>query len=120
MPGLLDGAVALLDRRRLTSVWVPLAAFLAAVAGVVAAGAGWGTTMPWWNGLAADTPVMVAVDVSLPGERLIRGRLSALAFLVEAVSDEAPTVLLIGEAVGRGGEPSADASIARRPAVSRP
>lgn len=61
MPGLLDGAVALLDRRRLTSVWVPLAAFLAAVAGVVAAGAGWGTTMLWWNGLAADTRVLLGL-----------------------------------------------------------
>ncbi|MEE4452152.1 uroporphyrinogen-III C-methyltransferase [Novosphingobium resinovorum] len=47
-----------------------------------------------------DTPVMVAVDVSLPGERLIRGRLSALPFLVAAVSDGDPTLLLIGEAVG--------------------
>ncbi len=46
-----------------------------------------------------DTPVLVAVDVSLPTERLIRGRLSALAFLVETVSDDDPTLLLIGEAV---------------------
>ncbi|WP_380876159.1 uroporphyrin-III C-methyltransferase [Sphingomonas sp. DBB INV C78] len=53
-------------------------------------------------GRAADTPVMVAVDVSLPSERLIRGRLDALAFLVETVSDDDPTLLLIGEAVGRG------------------
>ncbi|MFC0204415.1 uroporphyrinogen-III C-methyltransferase [Novosphingobium soli] len=46
-----------------------------------------------------DTPVMVAVNVSLPGERLIRGRLSALSFLVAAISDDDPTLLLIGEAV---------------------
>ncbi len=46
-----------------------------------------------------DTPVMVAVNVSLPGERLIRGKLSALAFLVATISDEDPTLLLIGEAV---------------------
>lgn len=46
-----------------------------------------------------DTPVMVAVNVSLPTERLIRGKLSALAFLVQAVSDKEPTLLLIGEAV---------------------
>jgi len=50
-------------------------------------------------GADPDTPVMVAVDVSLPGERLIRGRLSALAFLVAAVSDDDPTLLLIGEAI---------------------
>jgi uroporphyrin-III C-methyltransferase len=46
-----------------------------------------------------DTPVMVAVNVSLPGERLIRGKLSALAFLVATISDDDPTLLLIGEAV---------------------
>jgi uroporphyrin-III C-methyltransferase len=46
-----------------------------------------------------DTPVMVAVNVSLPNERLIRGKLSALAFLVATISDEDPTLLLIGEAV---------------------
>lgn len=46
-----------------------------------------------------DTPVMIAVDVSLPSERLIRGKLSALAFLVRTISDDDPTLLLIGEAV---------------------
>ncbi|MEV5023973.1 uroporphyrinogen-III C-methyltransferase [Sphingobium sp. LMA1-1-1.1] len=46
-----------------------------------------------------ETPVMVAVNVSLPTERLIRGKLSALAFLVRTISDEDPTLLLIGEAV---------------------
>ncbi|WHO38593.1 uroporphyrinogen-III C-methyltransferase [Sphingobium sp. AP49] len=46
-----------------------------------------------------DTPVLVAVNVSLPNERLIRGKLGALAFLVRAISDEDPTLLLIGEAV---------------------
>lgn len=46
-----------------------------------------------------DTPVMVAVNVSLPGERLICGKLFALAFLVATISDDDPTLLLIGEAV---------------------
>ncbi|MFK4871870.1 uroporphyrinogen-III C-methyltransferase [Novosphingobium sp. ZW T3_23] len=46
-----------------------------------------------------DTPVMIAVNVSLPNERLIRGKLSALAFLVATISDDDPTLLLIGEAV---------------------
>ena len=46
-----------------------------------------------------ETPVMVAVNVSLPSERLIRGKLSALAFLVATISDEDPTLLLIGEVV---------------------
>ncbi len=49
-----------------------------------------------------ETPVMIAVNVSLPSERLIHGKLSALAFLVQAISDDDPTVLLIGEAVQAG------------------
>jgi uroporphyrin-III C-methyltransferase len=52
-------------------------------------------------GKAADTPVMVAVNVSLPTERLIRGRLSSLVFLVRTISDDDPTLLLIGEAVAQ-------------------
>jgi uroporphyrin-III C-methyltransferase len=50
-------------------------------------------------GKPADTPVLIAVNVSLPNERLIRGVLSALAFLVETISDDDPTLLLIGDAV---------------------
>jgi uroporphyrin-III C-methyltransferase len=50
-------------------------------------------------GRAPDTPVMVAVNVSLPDERLIRGTLATLGFLVQAISDDDPTLLLIGEAV---------------------
>jgi uroporphyrin-III C-methyltransferase len=50
-------------------------------------------------GRAADTPVMVAVNVSLPTERIIRGRLSALAFLVDTIGDSDPALLIIGEAV---------------------
>lgn len=50
-------------------------------------------------GRAPDTSVLVAVNVSLPTERIIRGRLSALSFLVETISDDDPTLLLIGEAI---------------------
>jgi len=50
-------------------------------------------------GRAPDTAVMVAVNISLPDERIVRGRLSALAFLVETISDSDPSLLLIGEAV---------------------
>jgi uroporphyrin-III C-methyltransferase len=49
-----------------------------------------------------ETPVMIAVNVSLPNERLIHGRLSSLAFLVQAISDDDPTLLIIGEAVRAG------------------
>lgn len=54
-------------------------------------------------GRAPDTPVMVAVNVSLPTERILRGRLSALAFLVETISDSDPSLLLIGEAIAGSG-----------------
>ncbi|MCW6537621.1 uroporphyrinogen-III C-methyltransferase [Sphingomonas lycopersici] len=50
-------------------------------------------------GMASDTPVVIAVNVSLPSERLIRGRLDALAFLVETIGKRDPAVLLIGNAV---------------------
>ncbi|MCP3735775.1 uroporphyrinogen-III C-methyltransferase [Sphingomonas sp. RP10(2022)] len=63
-------------------------------------------------GMAPDTPVMVAVNVSLPTERLIRGRLDALAFLVAAIGERDPALLLIGEAVGQ--RPSIGAPERRR------
>jgi len=50
-------------------------------------------------GCDPSTPVMVAVNVSLPDERLLRGRLDALAFLVRTVGQDDPTLLLIGDAV---------------------
>jgi uroporphyrin-III C-methyltransferase len=52
------------------------------------------------GGRRPDTPVMVAVNVSLSSERLIRGTLASLPFLVRTISDDDPTLLLIGEAVG--------------------
>jgi uroporphyrin-III C-methyltransferase len=45
------------------------------------------------------TPVMVAVNVSRPDERLLRGRLDALSFLVRTIGMDDPTLLLIGSAV---------------------
>ncbi len=50
-------------------------------------------------GLTPDTPVVVAVNVSLPSERLIHGRLDALSFLVRTIGDRDPALLLIGPAM---------------------
>ncbi len=50
-------------------------------------------------GREPDTPVLVVVNASLPTERIIRGRLSSLAFLVEAISAHDPAMLIVGEAV---------------------
>ena len=67
-------------------------------------------------GRSPDTPVLIAVNVSLPTERLIRGKLSALPFLTRAISDDDPTLLLIGEAIaattGVGGQRVAAAQTA--------
>jgi len=49
-------------------------------------------------GRSGATPAIVAVNVSLPDEVLIRTRLDALAFAVKTVSGTAPTMLLVGEA----------------------
>ena len=58
-------------------------------------------------GRAPDTPVMIAVNISLPNERIIRGRLSALGFLVETIFDHDPALLLIGNAVVANKKPAA-------------
>jgi len=54
-------------------------------------------------GLAGATPVLIACDVSLPTERLLRTRLDLLSLAVEAISGDKPTVILIGHAVGETG-----------------
>ncbi|ONF95101.1 uroporphyrinogen-III C-methyltransferase [Sphingomonas jeddahensis] len=50
-------------------------------------------------GRSPETPVLVVVNASLPNERIVRGRLSSLAFLVVTISDRDPAVLLVGGAV---------------------
>lgn len=45
------------------------------------------------------TPVLVAVNVSRTDERLLRGRLDALSFLVRTVGQDDPTLLLVGDAI---------------------
>jgi uroporphyrin-III C-methyltransferase len=44
------------------------------------------------------TPVLVAIDVSLPSAGLVRTRLDALAVTMLALPTGAPTTLMIGEA----------------------
>jgi uroporphyrin-III C-methyltransferase len=51
------------------------------------------------HGVDPATPVLIAVNVSLPSERILRGRLDALGFLVATISEEDPTLILVGEAV---------------------
>ena len=53
------------------------------------------------RGMPGETPVLVAVNVSLPEERMLFTRLDLLPLSVIALAEDAPTLLLIGHAVGR-------------------
>ncbi|MFA5965891.1 MAG: uroporphyrinogen-III C-methyltransferase [Sphingomonas sp.] len=66
-------------------------------------------------GLAGSTPVLIACDVSLPGERLLRTRLDLLPLAVEAISDDKPTLMLIGDAVA---DANYGVAVAANPAVA--
>ena len=73
------------------------------------------------RGLRGDTPVLVGVNVSLPDERLLFTRLDLLPLSVAALAEDAPTLLLIGHAVGRHDQvqvvPSGDTAVFVRTAI---
>lgn len=50
------------------------------------------------NGLASDTPVLVAANVSLPDAVLLNTRLDLLPLSVKSVNQDTPVLLLIGSA----------------------
>jgi uroporphyrin-III C-methyltransferase len=52
-------------------------------------------------GLSGATPVLVACDVSLPGEQYLQTRLDLLPLAVRAIADGRPTLILVGEAVAQ-------------------
>lgn len=54
-------------------------------------------------GLAAATPVIVACDISLPGETKLQTRLDLLPFAVATIADDRPTLIIVGEAVAPPG-----------------
>ena len=68
-------------------------------------------------GMPPETPVMIAVNVSLPTERLITGRLDALGFLTRTIGDRDPALLLIGERRTGGGLHSGQCSTLTAPDV---
>jgi uroporphyrin-III C-methyltransferase len=51
-------------------------------------------------GLAADTPVLIASNVSLPSEQIVRTRLDLLALAIDGDTDAGPALILIGKAIG--------------------
>ncbi|RSV14476.1 uroporphyrinogen-III C-methyltransferase [Sphingomonas sp. ABOLF] len=54
------------------------------------------------EGLAGATPVLIACDISLASERLLHTRLDLLPIAAGAITDEKPTLILVGEAVSAG------------------
>ena len=58
-------------------------------------------------GMPAATPVLVVCNVSLPDERQLATRLDLLALATRALAADAPTLILVGEAVGKAPSPHA-------------
>ncbi len=50
-------------------------------------------------GLPGSTPVLVASDISLPAERLLHSRLDLLPLAARAITEDQPTLILVGAAV---------------------
>ncbi|MES2441520.1 MAG: uroporphyrinogen-III C-methyltransferase [Pseudomonadota bacterium] len=66
------------------------------------------------HGMPAETPVLIAAEVSLPGERLLFTRLDLLSLGVASIGGKGPAILLIGEAArGNGGAGGSKATAAR-------
>ncbi|WP_218943077.1 uroporphyrinogen-III C-methyltransferase [Sphingomonas sp. R-74633] len=53
-------------------------------------------------GLNGATPVLVAADISLPGEQLLHTRLDLLPIAANALAEGKPTLILVGDAVASG------------------
>ena len=68
-------------------------------------------------GRSGDTPALVASEVSTPHERLMPCTLETLAFTVDAMSEDAPTLLLVGEAVAMRSCTNSHTSRAYHPAL---
>lgn len=56
------------------------------------------------RGMPRDMPVLIAVNVSLAGERLLSTRLDLLALSTAIVAEDDPAILIIGDAVRARGE----------------
>jgi len=66
-------------------------------------------------GLPSDTPVLVACDVSLPTEQLLRTRLDLLPLATQAIAEDRPTLIIVGRAVEKQAAHTAAAVAARAP-----
>jgi len=68
-------------------------------------------------GLSGDTPVLIACNVSLPDEKLLRTRLDLLPLATQSFAADLPTLILVGQAVGQGGTQLLEAVSSTRPAA---
>lgn len=59
------------------------------------------------GGLAGETPVMIACHVSGPGERRLATRLDLLDLATRSFAADAPTLILVGQAIEQGITPLA-------------
>ncbi|HMP46919.1 MAG TPA: uroporphyrinogen-III C-methyltransferase, partial [Sphingopyxis sp.] len=50
-------------------------------------------------GMAGETPVLIACDIGLPAERRLATRLDLLGLATRALAADAPTLILVGEAM---------------------
>jgi len=65
-------------------------------------------------GLPGSTPVLIACNVSLPAEKLLRTRLDLLPLATLAFAQDLPTLILVGDAVAADGVglPASSATVA--------
>lgn len=65
-------------------------------------------------GMAGDVPVMIACNVSAPDERRLATRLDLLDLATRSFAADAPTLILVGQAVEQGGAALAISDIKAR------
>jgi len=58
-------------------------------------------------GMPAATPVLIACNVSLPDEKQLTTRLDLLGLATQTLAADAPTLILVGEAVKQAARPAA-------------
>lgn len=71
------------------------------------------------NGLDSATPVLIACDISMPGERLLKTRLDLLPVAASAIANEKPTLILVGEAFAASSDTPLIAGQIREAEMSR-
>lgn len=70
-------------------------------------------------GMPAATPVLIACHVSLPNEKQLATRLDLLGFATRALAADAPTLILIGEAVRQSGRTATPAAVPAAAAIDQ-